>query len=88
MELLIRPAETCLTAHECKCGWKRNYRPTKNWLDEKIDHPLYGTVRNADAVRNDIERHNCFQYLCSLEKLTVAEEKRQCHVGAQKGKRS
>lgn len=41
-----------------RCGWYRDYG-SSSWMNRDVHHPLYGPVTEREAVRNDIDRHNC-----------------------------
>jgi hypothetical protein len=42
-----------------KCGWYREFRNERWWMDQVITHPVYGLVTGQQLVQLDVRNHDC-----------------------------
>jgi len=56
------------------CGYFRTYQLNNWWLNDRIDHPLYGRIPEDQLVTLDISGHDCTMYLEAHERITERNE--------------
>lgn len=53
---------------EHMCGFHRPYNAHPDWLEQVIQHPVWGVVTQARAAALDIRWHDCGTYLDALSR--------------------
>lgn len=54
------------------CGWARDYSSNEEWLQNVIEHPLYGKMTGYNLIKRDVEKHDCDQYRAAIERRKVS----------------
>lgn len=68
-----------------RCGWHRDYTDTVEWLNQLVDHPIYGQIIEADLVQLDIKGHNCLRNYEIVAKFRRYQRERESYTsGARK----
>lgn len=53
--------------HVCPrgCGWTRTYQQNQWWMEQWIDHQIYGKITNKTLVELDIADHDCAEHVAA-----------------------
>lgn len=51
------------------CGYERPYTDTAWWLDQVIDHPVYGKINGNALVQREMWDHDCGEFKAAQERF-------------------